>query len=262
MIAGTKLSYAIDGAWNRTAVMTTLAIGRSVRGGCKCKSHANVSPSWHIMSYPRSGNHLARAILEGYSHRPTIGCPGVTKRDGPIYLRKPNLRDGAIMVDDQRPIGFKSHFVREFHTHDRALGGQAGLLLITRDPLKAISSHVYRDVSCGTFTRDRTIRKRVSASIDSYLSLIHIYRSMADRPRLHVCFEALTNPETRVATAQKLLTGMGVDAKVSLTELDAICDAAKASQTSIGKVRGRLMDRIRATVREGIAYDEVLTLID
>lgn len=220
------------------------------------------SPSWHILSYPRSGNHLARAILEGYSHRPTIGCPGVARRDGPIYLRQPNLRDRTIVVDDQRPIGFKSHFVREFHAHDRALAGQAGLLLITRDPLKAISSHVYREVRRGAFTRDRTIRKRVSASIDCYLSLIHIYRSMADRPRLHVRFETLTDPKTRVCAAQRLLTGMGVDAKVSHAELDAISKAAKASQNSIGKVRDNLMDRIRATVREGIVYDEILALID
>lgn len=220
------------------------------------------TPPWHIISYPRSGNHLARAIIEGYSHRPTVGCPGIAKRDGPIYLRRPNQLSKAISVVDQRPIGFKSHFVREFHAHDRMLEGRAGLLLITRDPIQAISSHIYRNVGRRCIIRNRTIRKQVSASIESYLSLIHIYRSMANRPRLHVRFESLADPETTVAAAQELMTGVGVEATVLCTELDAILETARDSQNSVGRVRVKLMERIRAVVRENICYGDVLDLIE
>ncbi|MCR9136751.1 MAG: hypothetical protein NXI27_12185 [Alphaproteobacteria bacterium] len=216
---------------------------------------------WHIISYPRSGNHLARAIIEGYSHRPTIGCPESVLRDQPIYLRRPNLQSGAIKVFDHRPIGYKSHFAREFHAHDRALDGRAGLLLITRDPLEAISSHVYRIVSRRRFSLDKTIRRQVSSSIDSYLSLIHIYRSMAHRPRLHMRFETLADPKERVASAQILLRGIGVDAMVSPPDVEAIVSTARESQTSVGRMRVKLRDRIRHMVREHISYDDALKLI-
>lgn len=40
----------------------------------------STTPSWHIASYPRSGNHLARSLVEFGAHRPTLGRRGQTIR--------------------------------------------------------------------------------------------------------------------------------------------------------------------------------------
>ncbi len=191
-----------------------------------------------------------------------MGCPGIAKRDPPIHTRKANQLAGVITIRDECPIGYKSHLVHQFHFHDRQLGRDSGILLITRDPAHAIGSHVYRVLRRNLVVTDRTIRTKVVAALDDYLALIHLYRSMRQRFRVHVKFENLIHPDVRVASVQALLNAAGVDAKVGTSDLDAILATAKNSQQSVGNYRPKLMNRIKRAVSNRTTYDEVLELLE
>ncbi len=77
---------------------------------------------WHIVSYPRSGNHIVRALLEYASGRPTMGCPG-TRHDPPISDRQPNRKKGLIRITNSEPIGWKAHYPRELFLNQKNSSG-------------------------------------------------------------------------------------------------------------------------------------------
>ena len=94
-----------------------------------------------IASYPRSGNHLVRFLVEFITGRATLGCVG-NPRDRPIcsVFTGPQLEH----VDLGEPIGIKAHFPREIRTLLRGPERPAKLVLILRDPVEAILSHAPR----------------------------------------------------------------------------------------------------------------------
>lgn len=93
-----------------------------------------------LLSYPRSGNHLVRFVVEYCSGRPTLGfrdhenfCIPQSLHDNPIFLR-----DVRIQIKDLRPILIKRHNP-DFRPKK--------LLFLVRNPVIAILSHLGRDLN-------------------------------------------------------------------------------------------------------------------
>ena len=94
-----------------------------------------------ILSYPRSGNHFLRFLVEAATGRPTLGANDHetyrTPRgfmDLPIFLRLENLD-----VPEPRPVLVKRHTIREGDDFSK-------VVFLVRDPVEAILSHL-RDCS-------------------------------------------------------------------------------------------------------------------
>jgi hypothetical protein len=94
-----------------------------------------------ILSYPRSGNHFLRFLVEAATGRPTLGASDhemhLTPRgfmDLPIFLRLENLD-----VRESRPVLVKRHTTREGDEFSK-------VVFLVRNPVEAILSHL-RDCS-------------------------------------------------------------------------------------------------------------------
>lgn len=215
------------------------------------------NPTWHIASYPRSGNHLVRTLLEYAARRPTLGCPG-TGRDTPIYARDDSPDDSLLKIDDTQPVAFKSHFPSQILAHEHHHQVDR-FLLITRAPCEAITSHLARDMRKRLFVTDRHVRKAVERELDSYLSLLYAFRAYPSERRVHVQFEALTAPPKSSRNAAKsLLTAMGLPISTLFdADWDSIRNRAKNSQISLGQGNNHLRSRLRAAVTARVSQTEV-----
>lgn len=217
--------------------------------------------SWHIASYPRSGNHLVRAIIEAYTNQPTEGCLGA-KRDIPICERPVN-EPRLIQIYCDQPIGYKAHFVREIHERDKARAqNPMGMVFITRDPAAAISSHSTRMLSNRRkfpWLTKRQKRITIQAQIDLYLSLVFRYAVQKDGPKVHVKFEDLISTRSAEQAAKKLLSKLG--ARLEGPPLNEVYKIAKESQSSLSTSRQDLKNEIEDIVRGLLSYDDVLNYI-
>ncbi len=85
-----------------------------------------------ILSYPRSGNHFIRYIIELLTERPTLG---LTSQDGPIHERHgPKLLPD---ITNNDPIAVKTHWTSDIKFNADSL------ILILRNPVEAILSARY-----------------------------------------------------------------------------------------------------------------------
>lgn len=215
--------------------------------------------AWHLASYPRSGNHLVRAILEAYTNRPTEGCLGSTN-DTPIYQRSPN-KSGVIQIKDTKPIAYKAHWLREIHARERVFGcGAMGMILITRDPAQAISSHIARSKKLRLLPQKRRIRRAIGKAVDEYLGLVHRYAAHQCSAKFHVQFEDLINVKTAHETATSILKRIGVE--MEGPSLQSVAALAKESQQSIGGRELAFKSELQSEVGRMLSYEEVLAYID
>lgn len=218
--------------------------------------------AWHIASYPRSGNHLVRAILETYTHRPTEGALGAG-RDTSIYARKSNV-SGLVKVRSDQPIGYKAHFLREIHFRDRLFDeGSIGMILVTRDPVAAISSQATRILGNKRrypWLTSRRKRLVIQEQIDLYLSLVFRFAANGDAPKVHVKFEDLLNPSISEQTVARLLDAVG--AKLEGQPLSEVFELAMESQKSLANYNKRLNLEIKKEVGDKITYSEVLSYLN
>lgn len=89
-----------------------------------------------ILSYPRSGNHFVRYIVEFLTGRATIGASGFTKahgQDTPICLRQGTQFLTHVSLDE--PVANKHHWPEKINTTPDKL------VVILRNPAEAILSH-------------------------------------------------------------------------------------------------------------------------
>ncbi|MCQ1852777.1 hypothetical protein [Neorhizobium galegae] len=214
---------------------------------------------WHIISYPRSGNHAVRAIVERFSGRPTLGCPGAERDDLPIYLRGPNQSLNLIKIRDQQCVARKSHFLREFIKHD-AQETEAGIILITRDPLEAITSHIYAAVKPRLFRRRVKCFFAVREAVDDYLGSVFAFRAMHERKRIHVCYEDFIRPNSDVPA--KLIQAMGLSARPTEAEVAETLSLAFGSLQRPGHAKRdcKVGEQIKNEISKRLTYDQVLTL--
>ena len=221
-----------------------------------------VQPAWHVVSYPRSGNHIVRALMEMYSGRPTLGCPG-SKKDTPIFERPPNQSRGLINITDCDPIGYKAHMICEILANSQTRAAPQKLLLITRNPADAISSHLARSHRRkGLMLRHRRIdREMVKASVDAYMGLVLFYQAF-ECAKIHVRFEDLVDPNWQLKSLQGLVEKVtGLTPKVAV-DANQIMMLAKDSQKSLRGSLSALKKELSTAVSEFLEYDAVLKRLE
>ena len=95
-----------------------------------------------IASYPRSGNHLCRFIVEFITGKATQGCLGNSK-DGPIckntFAECPHV---LAHVDDSRIIAQKAHSWSEIKSYSNEYAMNfAGMVHVGRNPIASVIGH-------------------------------------------------------------------------------------------------------------------------
>ena len=216
--------------------------------------------TYHLLSYPRSGNHMVRTLLEYGFGRPTLGC-FESERDTPIYQRAPNRRKGLIQITNEAPIGYKSHFILETIKAEMAHGQIPGLVIIVRDPVAAIASHTCRSIKGFTAFKPKEIRRMVEHGLNSYLALVHYFRSHPAARKLVVEYERLLDPDTQLDYANGLLSRLDCDTRLDRDQLDRLLSVSKDSQESLRKNRPALMADMWAQVAAAVSYAEVKDLL-
>lgn len=230
--------------------------------------------AWHIVSYPRSGNHAVRAILEYLTHRPTVSR-GV---DQPIHMRKANQDARLIEVHDPDPIGYKAHFLAEILENQMRSVKPSGLILITRDPADAIVSHLYPEyIRWKTKLQKRRLffakkRRRVWEDIDwnsrvrqdynGYLGCVFAYLAWKGRPRLHLKYEDLVNNSR--SFCNYLAHQIGACGDLNQEEVDAVLSLSRGSLLRKG---GRARDaesvrELKQMVDQFRSYGEICDLLN
>lgn len=191
-----------------------------------------------IMSYPRSGNHLIRAILEAKSGQPTLGCVG-NPADVPIRDRFANT-DVNFTRRSEVPIGQKLHRIYEKFEIMNAGEQPKKLLLIVRDPSRCIVSQIVRGLQSKKGIRQKyeqarlantkRLEKRIFQDLEHWLSLIDHYTA-SDLPKLAISFEKITSHDRLTEVNERLLPFFNITEKFATNaELDTIGNFGRESQ--------------------------------
>lgn len=131
-----------------------------------------------LLSYPRSGNHWVRFIIEWFSGRPT---KGLTPADPPIHKNLPN-KDILAHVNGNNFIIYKEHGIPK--------GNLNKLILILRNPKECIYRHT-KDLKVG--------------QIDSYMKLINFYNNYGGKKLLIHYEDLILEPKNIITTITKFL---------------------------------------------------------
>ena len=130
---------------------------------------------YHLLSYPRSGNHLFRGVFEMATKIPSVGCVGSTK-DTSI------LEKNALIYTpvSHEPILFKAHFIREIlyrETLDKK--SEWRLIFLFRDPFDAIASQILREIKwfhIGS-NKDEHLKSLLKINTEMYLNSSNFYQT-------------------------------------------------------------------------------------
>jgi len=221
-----------------------------------------VSPTGSVLisSYPRSGNHMLRAVLEYATRRPTLGCPE-TNNDPPIFEREPNRNEKLISIESDLPVGLKMHSLRDFALWERQ-GPEfvRQMLLITRDPVEAISSHLLRAFRKKWFVSDKSLRRAVAGELSFYLESVVLFRSYDDQNRFRVSFEKLKGPDN-TRYVNEILREIGIDASLSEEELRRVLRLSKDSQKSLKPVQQNLQNKVKKEVARMVSSEQIERLL-
>lgn len=142
-----------------------------------------------IASFPRSGNHLVRFLIEYLTGRPTLGCRG-NPEDTPLHTRE--LADSSVLQHvEGEPIGEKLHFLHELETIKRTNTPVEGALLIERQPVEALLSHAGPPPRGLAYFK---YKRKLARDTKSYFQL---HRAISDLPTtvVRLQYEALTSNE-------------------------------------------------------------------
>lgn len=213
---------------------------------------------WHLVSFPRSGNHLLRGLLEYASGRKTLGCPGA-KNNGPIFSKEPNQLRKIIVVDDRRPpVALKSHFSTEIWRHQKKHSAQ-GCILIIRNPVDAITSHLMRGIKSERDLALSDYGREIEHLQRAYLHLLYVYRSYPEHKRILVRFEELISSPERAASITSAIGQKMCEefAALDLGTTSSVFEVTKESQRSL-KNSDRVVEKIvKAAVRARISHNEI-----
>jgi hypothetical protein len=165
-----------------------------------------------FLSYPRSGNHLVRFVVESCSGRPTLGFRDhenffVPKclHDNPIFLRDPNVH-----IKDPRPILVKRH-TPDFQPER--------LLFLVRNPVTAILSHLGRDLK-------EIPEDELSREADLFMENCYFYRDFSSDNKMLLFLEDIL--EAPVPRLSILLEFLGIESfREKLSALASNLDIAE-----------------------------------
>ncbi|MDU8942807.1 hypothetical protein [Ovoidimarina sediminis] len=223
-----------------------------------------------LMSYPRSGSHMVRAVLEAASGRPTLGCPG-NPADTPIRDRFPPSAETPFAREAEAPIAQKIHWVSEELALRRGGVEVERICLVIRDPAKCVVSQMVRSLDEARGVSRLRQRRRMArpGRLESMLfgELAH-WMALVDRcaasdlPKLVLGFEDLVSPDGLAMVNEDLLPFFGLEHRFSdRAALDAVLAFGRESQVARKKtlppdVYARNA-RASEIVREAVDYAEV-----
>lgn len=176
-----------------------------------------------LLSYPRSGNHWVRYIIEALTDRPTYGCG---PKDRPIYTNTWRGETVLPNVDpNAQPAAQKMHFTTPKSKGCSTHGNYCShLIFIVRDPLEAIPRNLGRSKP---WSKDE-----VRAAVQHYYSLVKYYKSFKG-PKLRVEYESLmARPNDFI---KQLAHHLGVTTQTCNAFLSRIDEHVKRSKNSEGK---------------------------
>jgi len=158
-----------------------------------------------LVSFPRSGNHAFRYIIEKLTHSTTIGCQGVRHNDLPIYIQSDCISNAD---PTKRPSFVKCHFLKQIYKDHLELGHFENydnlIVFIFRDPVEAISSH------CESFVNVR----RLIRSIQYYFALVELATRLSKRNTVIIQYSEMINASSIFAgQLQNLINQKGLDAR-------------------------------------------------
>ena len=177
-----------------------------------------------LLSYPRSGNHLVRFLIEYLTLEPTLGCPGSTK-DIPIYKSNFGHDKNPLAEVKGAPRWQKHHFVKEIGPQEIS-----GLIYIFRDPVECLARHKnFRKTKYTWQPGDYTKAiDQVKAAIDYYVDFTG--------PKFLIKYEELMEKETREKVIRDL------------------CEFLGGSQERLDSLLGDLDENLRLSRDSKVAY--------
>ena len=173
-----------------------------------------------LLSYPRSGNHLVRYLLEYSFARPTLGANDSERflkprglHDMPIFLRAPGIE-----IRNRRPIVVKRHVIRPTVRFSR-------VVLLVRDPVEAILSHTRS-------AADDVFFASVQKEVDSWLATVDYFLTFPPERRCFVRLEKLyQEPHT---VGETLITFLGGDSR-EIARFEHAWENREAAKTSLAR---------------------------
>ena len=130
-----------------------------------------------LLSYPRSGNHLTRFMIELLTERPTFGCPS-NPLDIPIYQNKfkdPIPFNININTNTNTPTPQTSYYKYHGPTTDRA----KDLIFIIRNPREVLLRHNHYKINENSF--------------NTYFDCINFYLNFKGRKIMFFYEDIITN---------------------------------------------------------------------
>lgn len=165
--------------WFGLETLRRLRLRKSVGGGY-CKTV--------LVSYPRSGNHLARALIEWSFQRPTLGDGDDEYHllpqwmvDRPLFLRTPEARSWGVNTFD--PVLIKRHQLNDSSAFKN-------LILLLRDPVDCILSHT-QSLSESEFALI------CEKEVQCWLNLLRIFKDWDSDKRLLVRYDELVRGDSK-----------------------------------------------------------------
>lgn len=141
-----------------------------------------------IASFPRSGSHLVRYLIEIMSGRPTLGegdYQWSRTVDGPILERLSLIqKEKSYKYKDSNPIGYKRHIIRE---EDYKI---KNLIYIERDMIESILRHALHNHSMDSIFDPNNLYLQTLIKLDSKLNSEY-YEKNNFESRIKIIFEDL-----------------------------------------------------------------------
>jgi hypothetical protein len=166
-----------------------------------------------LLSYPRSGNHLVRYVVEYCSHQPTLGHADHEKwliprqlTDDPIFLR----------TNDVKVFKFRPKLLKRHHLDVKC----EKLILLTRNPVTSILSQHGRD-------KAEIAKEVLDAQFEVFMRNLNAFLEFDESKRLLISLESIeTDP---IDELSKVLKFIGVsNFEEDLAEVAANLDRGKA----------------------------------
>lgn len=150
-----------------------------------------------LASYPRSGNHLVRFLLEFLTGCPTYGCLR-NQQDVPIYKNQFPTQPNVLQHVNPNcsPIAIKHHTYREIQenlSHKKFI--PSSILLIVRNPLEAIAAHIGTESYHYQKNTASNLKNIVERELNDYISLLNFF-ARVDLPKEIIFYERITSEDT------------------------------------------------------------------
>ena len=171
-----------------------------------------------LLSYPRSGNHLVRYLVESIFLSPSLGAVDAERyifpqglHDLPIFLRAPGLAPKT-----RRPVLVKRHFLEPSDNFSK-------LVLLVRDPVEAVLSHL-RESS------DEEFEARYRVEVARYLNLLRAWGKFSSENRFLLEYNAVVADD--LPTLRALACFLGASEN-QLGRLEGALQSTRNAETAL-----------------------------